>query len=99
MSSGIVPVAPGIYTVTEVRAPARGGLPAAEQAVLADATVFCGQQQRKFVPVGMGPGGDPRDIYGPSAFTATFACLLPGDPAVARFRADDPLRGQPSAGP
>jgi hypothetical protein len=87
MTSGIVAVAPDTYTVTELRAPARGGLPEAQRVVFAEATSFCQRQGRVFVPVGLAPGGDPRTPYGPSEFTATFGCLVPGDPAIARFQA------------
>jgi hypothetical protein len=82
MSSGIWPVGPDTYTLTELRAPARGGLPEAQRAVLAEATGFCRQQGRVVVPVGMAPGGDPATPYGPDEFTATFRCLPPGDPAA-----------------
>ncbi len=86
MTSGIVPVAPNTYTVTELRAPARGGFAEAQRAVLAESTSFCQRQGRVFVPVGLAPGGDPRTPYGPSEFTATFGCLLPGDPATTRLQ-------------
>ncbi len=73
-TSGIIPVGPGVYAVSEMRAPALGGGGAAQQIALAEATGFCQQQGLVFVPLAMRPGGDPRTPYYPTAFDVTFHC-------------------------
>jgi hypothetical protein len=90
MSSGIIVNGPNTYTVSEMRAAARGGLPEAQRVALGEANAFCQQQSRVFVPLAMAPGGDPYSVYGPTVFTTTFRCLAPNDPAVAEFRAGQP---------
>ncbi len=92
LSSGIRPVGPNTYTVSEMRAPVRGGGPEAQRVVLAEATAFCEQQNRVFVPLMMTPAGNPYGLYGPSAFDATFQCLTADDPAVTRFHASFPAQ-------
>ncbi len=82
-SSGIIPVGPGIYSVSEMRAPARGGELEAQRAVFAKIATFCGQQNRVVLPLATQPDGDPFTPYGPTAFDATFRCVPPGDPALA----------------
>ncbi len=84
--SGIVPIGPDTYTVSELRAPVRGGGAEARRVVLAESEAFCRQQGRVFVPLYLAPAGDPFTPYYPTAFDATFKCLDPGDQAVARFR-------------
>ena len=85
-SSGVVPVAPGTYVVSEMRAQAIGGGPRAQAAVLAEADGFCRAQGLGVALLDLQPGGDPRGYYWPTAFTATFRCVAPA-------------RGQPRAGP
>jgi hypothetical protein len=84
---GVQPAGPGVWAVSEMRAPVLGGGPAAQDAALREANGFCAQQGLVFVPVRMGPGGDPYSHYGPLAFSGTFRCLAANDPAVARMRA------------
>jgi hypothetical protein len=73
--TGIVPVGPNTYTVSEMRAPALGGGPEAERAVLAESNAFCAAQGRIFAPVAMHPDGDPFTPYYPTAYDAIFQCL------------------------
>ena len=80
--SGIVQVAPGVYALSELRAPVLGGGGEAERAVLAEAAAFCEQRSLVFLPVDLRPDGDPRTPYYPTAFDATFRCVPPGDPAL-----------------
>jgi hypothetical protein len=85
--SGIVPLGKDTYTVSELRAPVRGGGAEARRVVLAETDAFCRQQGRVFVPIYLAPAGDPFTPYYPTAFDATFQCLPPTDPAVARLLA------------
>ena len=87
ITSGIVPVGPNTYAVSEMRAPVRGGGQEARRVVLAEANGFCQRQGRAFVPVDLRPDGDPWTPYWPTAFDATFQCLPIGDPAVSHFHA------------
>ena len=73
-TSGIIPVGPDTYTVTEMRAPLAGGGQAAHGAVLAEAVAFCHAQGRLAVPLDVRPDGDPYTPYYPTAFDATFRC-------------------------
>jgi hypothetical protein len=73
-SSGVVPVGPDTYALSEMRAPAAGGGPAARAAVLADGAAFCQRQGRSFELLEARPDGDPYTPYWPTAFDATFRC-------------------------
>ncbi len=73
-TSGVIEIAPGTYTVSEMRAPAVGGGPAARAAVLAHSAAFCTGQGRTVVPLELRPDGDPYTPYYPTAFDATFRC-------------------------
>ena len=73
-SSGIVPIGPDTYGLTEMRAEAAGGGERAREAVLAEAAGFCQQQGRAMVLLNLLPGGDPRGYYWPTAYGATFQC-------------------------
>ena len=73
-TSGIIPLGPNTYTVSEMRAPAVGGGPAARDAVVAEAAAFCTRQGRTVVPLELRPDGDPYTPYYPTAFDATFSC-------------------------
>ncbi len=75
MSSGIIRNGQDVFTVSEMRAPARGGFTAARLAALQEAQAFCAQGQRVFVPLMMAPGGDPYSYVGPTSFTTTFRCV------------------------
>jgi hypothetical protein len=77
-STGIIPVGPDTFTVSEMRAPALGGGPAAQRAVLAEASAFCAAGGRVVAPVFMRPDGDPYTPYYPTAYDATFRCVPPG---------------------
>jgi hypothetical protein len=73
-STGILPAGPDTYTLTE-RADFRDE---AQRAALTKANEYCATQGRQFVPSTMGPSGP--------AYTVTFRCLAPNDPAVAAYR-------------
>ena len=84
-TTGIVPVAPGTYAVSEMRAPALGGGAEARRVALAEADGFCRRQGRVLAPLAMRPDGDPLTPYFPTAFDVTFRCAGAGDPgATAR---------------
>ena len=74
-TSGIIPVGPGMYVVSEMRAEALGGGARAREVVLAEAAGFCHQQGRGVSILDLQPGGDPRGHYWPTAFDATFQCV------------------------
>jgi hypothetical protein len=87
MSTGIVPYGPGVFLVSEMRAPVLGGAAEAQRVALGEANDFCAHQGLVFAPVMMGPGGYPYSDYGPTNFSASFRCLAAGDPAIAASRA------------
>jgi hypothetical protein len=82
-STGILPAGPDTYTVTERLAPIRGGVTEAQRVALTEANAFCQQKDRVFVPMTMDEVGG---LYGQHGYSVTFRCLLPDDPAVAKFR-------------
>ncbi len=73
-TSGVVPIAPDTFVLSEMRAPAAGGGQAARAAVLADGAAFCQRNGRSFVLLEARPDGDPYTPYWPTAFDATFRC-------------------------
>ncbi len=73
-TTGIVATGPGTYLVSEMRAPVLGGAAEAQRVALAEAQGFCASQGLSFVPISMAPGGYPYSAYGPTNFTANFAC-------------------------
>ena len=75
--SGIVPVGPDTYAVSEMRAPALGGGREARGAVLAEAAAFCGRQGRSPLTLTLAPSGDPFTPYYPTAFDHVFRCVPP----------------------
>jgi hypothetical protein len=75
--TGIIPVGPDTYTVSEMRAPALGGGAEARRVVLAELDQFCRQQARIAVPLAMAPDGDPYTPYWPTGYGATFRCDPP----------------------
>lgn len=77
LGSGIVPIGPDTYVLSELRAEARGGGAEAQRVVLAEADGFCRQQGRELVLLELRPDGDPRGYYWPTAFDATFQCRVP----------------------
>jgi len=89
-STGIVPIGPDSYALSEMRAPARGGGAEARRILLTESNAFCRQQNRVFVPITLRPDGDPFTPYYPTAFDATFRCLDAADPAVAAFHTAPP---------
>lgn len=64
----------------------RGGCDEAQRDALTKANEFCVQQGRQFVPNNMGQAGNLANPYGPTGYAATFKCLLPNDPAIARYQ-------------
>ncbi len=81
LTSGIVPIAPNTYVLSEMRAPVRGGGAEAQRVVLAEADGFCRQQGRDLVMLDLRPDGDPRVREWPTQFDATFQCLTASDTA------------------
>ena len=77
-TTGILPVGPDTYTLSEMRAPALGGGARARDVVLSEAAGFCQQQGRTMTLLDLRPDGDPRTVYWPTAFDAMFQCRLPG---------------------
>ncbi len=84
LGSDITPVGPGLFAVSEMRAPVRGGGGEAERVVLARAAEFCRNQGGDVVLVDVRPDGDPRTIYWPTAFDATFRCRAVNSGTPAR---------------
>jgi hypothetical protein len=62
MSTGIVPYGPGVFLVSEMRAPVLGGAAEAQRVALGEANDFCAHQGLVFAPVMMGPGGYPYSV-------------------------------------
>jgi hypothetical protein len=85
-STGIVSIGPDTYALSEMRAPILGGGFEAQRVVMAEASGFCQQQGRVFVPLALRPNGDPFTPYYPTAFDATFECVLPNGPAATGLR-------------
>jgi hypothetical protein len=83
VSTGILPVGPNTYTVTEGVNALLGGSIAAQKTALAEANAYCAQQGRQFLAVQMltVPSANPD---GPTRYSVTFRCLLAGDPALTR---------------
>ena len=75
LGSGIVPVGPGVYALSEMRAPVRGGGAEAYRIVLTEATGFCQQQGLRLLILDLRPDGDPRIREWPTAFDMTFRCV------------------------
>ena len=73
-TTGILPVGPDTYALSEMRAPVLGGGARAREVVLSEATGFCQQQGRYLALLDLRPDGDPRTRYWPTAFDATFQC-------------------------
>ncbi len=81
LTSGIVPIGPNTYVLSEMRAPVRGGGAEAQRVVLAEADGFCRQQGRNLVMLDLRPDGDPRVREWPTQFDATFQCLMAAEMA------------------
>ncbi len=73
-SSGVIPIGPDTFALSEMRAPAVGGGPAAQHAVLATATRFCRSHGKEALVLDSHPDGDPYTPYYPTAYDATFRC-------------------------
>jgi len=76
-STGVVPIGPDTYALSEMRAPVRGGGPEAWRVLLAEAAEFCQRQGRVFSLLDLRPNSDPYSRYYPVAFSAMFQCLVP----------------------
>jgi len=85
MSTGVLPVGPDTYTVSENYAIARGGQLAAERVALTEANEFCEQRGRKFLPVNM-TQPSPIAAISPVGYSVTFRCLSSSDPELRRPR-------------
>ena len=80
-STGVFPVSPGVWSVSEMRAPVLGGGEAAKAAVVAEANGFCQSYGLVLVPISMGPSAPPNSAYGPVSYSAAFSCAPPSPPA------------------
>ncbi len=89
--SGVLPVGPDTYLVTEKSVPGRGvNQTEAVRVALAEANYFCTQNGRQFVPTIMGQ-------VPPNCYAVTFRCLLPTDPAFAQYHLHNAAgRGDPA---
>jgi hypothetical protein len=58
----------------------------AERVALTKANEFCGQQGRQFVPNNMGQTAGMMNQNTTTGYTVTFKCLLPNDPAIAKYQ-------------
>jgi hypothetical protein len=85
-STGILPAGPDTYTMSERYAPIRGGSDEAERVALTKANEFCSQQGRQFVPNSMGQSAGIMNQNTATGYTVTFKCLLPNDPAIAKYQ-------------
>jgi hypothetical protein len=85
-STGILPAGPDTYTLSERYAPIRGGSDEAERDALTKANEFCSQQGRQFVPNNMGQTAGMMNQNTTTGYAVTFKCLLPNDPAIARYQ-------------
>ncbi len=83
LSSGVVAVGPDLYVLAEQRAPVLGGGFEAHRAVLAEADRFCERQRSVAQILDLRPDGDPFTPYYPTAFDATFRCVLPEHASAA----------------
>jgi hypothetical protein len=72
---GVQPAGPGLWVVSEMRAPVLGGGPAAQAAAMGEANGFCGQSGLAPDVLDVTPGGNPYGPYGPVAFTVRFRCV------------------------
>jgi hypothetical protein len=82
-STGVFPVAPGIWSVSEMRAPALGGGAEAQRVALIEADGFCRTFGLVYVPISAGPGAYPNSSYGPVSYTISFRCAPPVYPPAA----------------
>jgi hypothetical protein len=83
-SSGVLPAGPDTYTIAKQVSTFFGGVTQAEKQALTEANDFCEQKGLKFVPSMMGPL--PNGGYPSIGYSATFRCLSPTDPAVAKYQ-------------
>jgi hypothetical protein len=85
--SGILPAGPDTYTLTQRVAVGFGGDMEAQRQVLIEANTFCTKQDRQFVPAELPQVQSPSSEFwnGSRGYSITFRCLLPSDPAVAKY--------------
>jgi hypothetical protein len=81
-STGILPAGPDTYTVTERFAPIRGGATTAEQTALTEANAYYANLGRQFIATNMVTPSSANP-WGPTSYSVTFRCLMPGDPGLA----------------
>jgi hypothetical protein len=77
MSTGILPVGPDTYTITERYVPVRGGAFTAQQSTLTQGNAYCAAQGKQFMALDKQtlPGMETRIDTG---YSVTFRCLEPG---------------------
>lgn len=77
-STGIYPVGPGVFSVSEMRAPALGGGAEAQRAATEEAAAFCAQWGTSAHILAGGLGG--YNGYAPVSYSMTFGCTPPAPP-------------------
>ena len=58
-----------------------GGATTAEQTALTEANAYCAERGREFLPTNLTTPASANP-WGPTSYSVTFCCLLPGDPAL-----------------
>lgn len=80
-SSGILPVGPNTYTVTERFSVIRGGSLVAEQTALSEANDFCAQRGQQFVAIDMMMLASISNASNTNTgYSVTFRCALAANP-------------------
>ena len=84
-STGILPIGPNTYMVSETLAPVRvDGGTEAQQIALTEASAFRQKQNRVIVRTILGQAGNLNNPYGQTGDAVTLHCLPPDDPVVAK---------------
>ena len=88
-STGIRPAGPDVYTVSEHFAAGRAGSLTVEQTIVTEASTFCIQQGRVFLPVDM---LTPARTNAPdqTGYSVTFRCVPPSNLAPPRASGSGP---------
>lgn len=103
VGSGVVPLGPDSFTITERRAPVLGGAFEAKKVALTEAAQFCAGKGQQFFAVSEKEGAFPRNNpWGNTDYTVNFQCLASDDPrlrggSVATDGAAPAPRGAPTS--
>jgi putative hemolysin len=77
-TTGILPVGPGTYTITERFAPIRGGSDTAKTDALTQANAYCAQQGKQLMSTNMNTGG--------RSFELVFKCITADEAAASNYK-------------